>query len=381
MKIVIAPDSFKGSLSATAAAEAAGRGVLRARPDAQTVIVPLADGGEGTVEALVRATGGRILPAAATDPLGKRIESFFGVLGNGETAVVEMAAASGLPLVPEGKRNPMNTTSYGTGELIRAALNAGCSKLILGLGGSATNDGGVGMVQALGGIFKDSAGREIGRGGKELSRICSIDLSRLDPRLAKTKIIAASDVQNPLTGKTGASYIFGPQKGATPKMAEELDAGLKNLAEAIRRNLGIDVENQPGAGAAGGMGAACMAFLGAELRSGIDILLDATAFENKLQGAGLIITGEGRIDSQTLDGKTVSGVLRLARKAGVPVIALCGGVGPGGYGLLESGVCAVLSIANRPMTLAEAQAGAEELLERAAEQAVRLAYLNCRCEE
>jgi glycerate kinase len=381
LKIVIAPDSFKGSLSATAAAEAAGRGVLRARPDAQTVIVPLADGGEGTVEALVRATGGRILPAAATDPLGKRIESFFGVLGDGETAVVEMAAASGLPLVPEGKRNPMNTTSYGTGELIRAALNAGCSKLILGLGGSATNDGGVGMVQALGGIFKDSAGREIGRGGKELSRICLIDLSRLDPRLAKTKIIAASDVQNPLTGKTGASYIFGPQKGATAKMVEELDAGLKNLAEAIRRNLGIDVENQPGAGAAGGMGAACMAFLGAELRLGIDILLDATAFENKLQGAGLIITGEGRIDSQTLDGKTVSGVLRLARKAGVPVIALCGGVGPGGYDLLESGVCAVLSIANRPMTLAEAQAGAEELLERAAEQAIRLAYLNCRCEE
>lgn len=381
MKIVIAPDSFKGSLSATAAAEAAGRGVLRARPDAQTVIVPLADGGEGTVEALVRATGGRILPAVATDPLGKRIESFFGVLGDGETAVVEMAAASGLPLVPEGERNPMNTTSYGTGELIRAALNAGCSKLILGLGGSATNDGGVGMVQALGGIFKDSAGREIGRGGKELSRICSIDLSRLDPRLAKTKIIAASDVQNPLTGKTGASYIFGPQKGATPKMAEELDAGLKNLAEAIRRNLGIDVENQPGAGAAGGMGAACMAFLGAELRSGIDILLDATAFKNKLQGAGLVITGEGRIDSQTLDGKTVSGVLRLAQKAGVSVIALCGGVGPGGYDLLESGVCAVLSIANRPMTLAEAQAGAEELLERAAEQAIRLAYLNCRCEE
>jgi glycerate kinase len=381
LKIVIAPDSFKGSLSATAAAEAAGRGVLRARPDAQTVIVPLADGGEGTVEALVRATGGRILPAVATDPLGKRIESFFGVLGDGETAVVEMAAASGLPLVPEGERNPMNTTSYGTGELIRAALNAGCSKLILGLGGSATNDGGVGMVQALGGIFKDSAGRETGHGGRELSRICSIDLSRLDPRLAKTKIIAASDVQNPLTGKTGASYIFGPQKGATPKMAEELDAGLKNLAEAIRRNLGIDVENQPGAGAAGGMGAACMAFLGAELRSGIDILLDATAFKNKLQGAGLVITGEGRIDSQTLDGKTVSGVLRLAQNAGVPVIALCGGVGPGGYDLLESGVCAVLSIANRPMTLAEAQAGAEELLERAAEQAIRLAYLNCRCEE
>jgi glycerate kinase len=275
----------------------------------------------------------------------------------------------------------MNTTSYGTGELIQAALSAGCSSLILGLGGSATNDGGVGMVQALGGIFGDSAGKEIGRGGRELSRIASIDLSCLDPRLVNVDIVAASDVQNPLTGKTGAAHVFGPQKGATPQMVEELEAGLKNMADVIRHDLGIDIEAQPGAGAAGGMGAACMAFLGAELRSGIDILLEATAFSDKLQGAALVITGEGRVDSQTLDGKTVSGVLRAARAAGVPVVALCGGVGPGVYDLLDYGVCAVISIANRPMMLAEAQSDAEELLERSAEQIVRLACLHCRSGE
>jgi glycerate kinase len=272
----------------------------------------------------------------------------------------------------------MNTTSYGTGELICAALSAGCKTLILGLGGSATNDGGVGMVQALGGTFKDSYGKEVGRGGKELARIASIDLSHLDSRLSKVAIVAASDVQNPLTGKNGAAYVFGPQKGATPQMVVELDSGLQNLAAVIRRDLGVDIETRPGAGAAGGMGAAGMAFLHASLRSGIDILLEATDFDARLKDASLVITGEGRVDSQTMDGKTVSGVLCAAKKANVPVVTVCGGVGPGGYDLLDCGVCAVLSIANRPMTLAEAQADAAELMERAAEQAVRLASLNCR---
>ncbi len=385
MKIVIAPDSFKGSLSAHEAAEAIRDGVLRALPDAETVLIPLADGGEGTVDALVTATGGRIVRAPATDPLGHRIESFFGILGDGATAVVEMAAASGLPLVPPDMRNPLLTTSCGTGELIRAALDA-CEtspildkgdgapslRIILGLGGSATNDGGVGMVQALGGSFRDERGQEVGFGGGELARIRRIDLSGLDPRIAETEIVAACDVDNPLTGARGASAVFGPQKGATPEMVSALDAGLRNLAEVIRRDLGIDVERTPGAGAAGGIGAAAVAFLGAELRSGIEIVLGATHFAERIHGASLVITGEGRIDAQTLRGKTINGVLRAARAEGVPVVALGGGIEPEGYRLLDQGASAVLSIINRPMPLEEAQSSARELLAAASEQVVRL---------
>ncbi len=369
MKIIIAPDSFKGSLTATQAAESIAAGVRRALPDAELALIPLADGGEGTVEALVKATGGRVVPAEATDPLGNKIESFFGILGDGETAVVEMAAASGLPLVPDDLRNPMRTTTYGTGELIKAALDSGCRKLILGIGGSATNDGGVGAAQALGGSFTDTDGNEVGFGGGELARIRSIDLSNLDTRIGETEIVVACDVDNPLTGARGASAVFGPQKGASPQMVAGLDAGLHNLAEVIRRDLGVDVELLPGAGAAGGLGAASVAFLGAGLKSGIEIVLDATHFADHLNGASLVITGEGKIDAQTLQGKTINGVLRAARSAEVPVLALAGSVEPDGRELLNHGAVAVLPIVTEPIPLIEAFARASELLSCAAMKA------------
>lgn len=367
-KIIIAPDSFKGSLTAFEAAEAIAAGVRNALPEAECVLIPLADGGEGTVQALVKATGGRIIPAPATDPLGNRIESFFGVLGDGETVVVEMAAASGLPLVPEHLRNPMVTTTFGAGELIRAALDLGCRKLILGIGGSATNDGGIGAIQALGGRFMDENSDEVGFGGGELARIRSIDVTKLDPRLKDTATVVACDVDNPLTGPRGASAVFGPQKGATPEMVSALDAGLHNLAEVIRRDLGIDIENLPGAGAAGGLGAAAVAFLHAELRPGIEIVMEATHFAEQLDGASLVITGEGRVDKQTLGGKTVMGVLDAARSKGVPVLVLGGTVEAEGYELLDRGAIAVLPIA-ADMELDQAIARAGELLSTAAEQA------------
>ena len=372
MRIIIAPDSFKGSLSSTQAAESIRAGVLRALPGVETVLMPLADGGEGTVEALVKATGGRTVPAPATDPLGGKIESFFGILGDGETAVVEMAAASGLPLVPPNRRNPMVTTTYGTGELIKAALDAGCDRLILGIGGSATNDGGVGAIQALGGSFKDENGCEVGPGGRELARIRSVDISGLDPRISCTEVTVACDVDNPLTGERGAAFVFGPQKGATPEMVQALDLGLRNLAEVIRRDLGMEIEHLPGGGAAGGLGGAAAAFLGAKLKSGIEIVLEATRFAERMKGASLIITGEGKIDAQTLQGKTINGVLRVAQAGGVPVLALAGAVEPEGYELLNHGATAVISILNKTMTLEEAQARTSELLCIAAEQALRL---------
>ena len=385
MKIIIAPDSFKGSLTAAEAAEAIAAGVHNARPEAECVLIPLADGGEGTVQALVKATGGRIIRVLATDPLGNRIESYFGVLGDGETAVVEMAAASGLPLVPEQLRDPMVTTTFGTGELIKAALDMGCPdrsgcslsrhrRLILGIGGSATNDGGIGAIEALGGRFKDENGREVGPGGRELSRIRSIDVRELDPRLRDTAVVVACDVDNPLTGPRGASAVFGPQKGATPEMVAALDAGLRNLAEVIRRELGTDIECLPGAGAAGGLGAAAMAFLDAKLRPGIEIVMEATDFIEQLEGAVLVITGEGRVDAQTLHGKAVMGVLDAARSKGVPVLVLAGSVEPEGYEFLNHGAIAVVPIAGE-MDLEEAFAHAAELLTQAAEQALGLDFL------
>ena len=377
MKIIIAPDSFKGSLSAIQAAESIASGVRRAIPDAEIILIPLADGGEGTVEALVRATDGRVIRTPATDPLGNRIDSFFGILGDGETAVVEMAAASGLPLVPEDRRNPKLTTTFGTGELIRAALDTGCRKLILGIGGSATNDGGMGAIQSLGGSFKDASGREVGFGGGELARIRSIDLSGLDPRIRETEIVVACDVDNPLTGDRGASAVFAPQKGATPEMVKELDAGLSNLAEVIRLDVGVDVESLPGAGAAGGLGAAAVAFLGAELRPGIEIVMEATHFADHLKDTDLVITGEGKIDAQTLRGKTIMGVLRAAKLAGVPVLALAGAVEREGYALLEHGAIAVVPIVTEPMSQEEAFSRAGELLSTAAEEAVKEAHHHC----
>ena len=371
MKIIVSPDSFKGSLSAATAARAIADGIGRAAPEAEIVLIPLADGGERTVEAFVTAVGGRVIPVEATGPMGTPVEAFIGLLDSG-TAVVEMAAASGLPLVPQEQRNPLLATSYGTGELIRAALDVGCRRLILGIGGSATNDGGVGMIQALGGRFRDASGAEVGPGGGELSRINSIDLTGLDPRLQRVRTTVACDVENPLTGPNGASVVFGPQKGATPEMIAELDASLRNLADVIRRDLGIDIESAPGAGAAGGMGAAALAFLRAELESGIDVVMEVTHFGDALNGAAAVFTGEGRVDAQTLQGKVINGVLKTSSARGIAVIVLAGSIEPEGYGLVDHGAAAVLSMVDRPMTLAEAQERADELLSRASESAMRL---------
>lgn len=372
MKIVIAPDSFKGSLTALEACEAIKEGVLRACPDAEVVSVPMADGGEGTVQSLVDATGGELIRLKVTGPLGEPVDAFYGILGDGETAVIEMAAASGLPLVPEGKRDPRITTTYGTGELIRAALDRGARKFILGIGGSATNDGGSGVAEALGVRLLDEAGKPIGRGGAELARLASIDMSTMDPRVKEIEMVVACDVDNPLCGPRGAAAVYGPQKGATPEMVKELDAALANFAEVVRRDLGKDVKDVPGAGAAGGLGAGLVAFFGANLRRGVDIVIEATGLSEKVAGADLVITGEGKVDFQTAFGKTPQGVAKTAKKHGVPVVAIAGGIGDGAEVVYQHGIDSVVSIVRRPMSLKEAMENARTLMADTAEAVVRL---------
>lgn len=365
MKIVIAPDSFKESLSALEVANAIEKGFRRVFPDAQYVKIPLADGGEGTVQALVDATGGTIVEKQVTGPLGEPVSASFGLLGDGKTAVIEMAAASGLHLVPREKRNPLITTTRGTGELIRAALDCGVEHMIIGIGGSATNDGGAGMAQALGVKLLDANGEELGFGGGRLSRLAQIDVSALDERLNYVKVDVACDVTNPLTGSEGASFVFGPQKGATPDMVRQLDQNLQHYADVIAQALGKQV-NVPGAGAAGGLGAGLLAFLHAELKRGIDIVLEAVQFDEKVVGASLVITGEGRIDGQTVYGKTPVGVAKAAKKHGIPVIALAGSLSDDSDLVLRHGVDALYSIVPGIVSLAEAMEQAAYYVERTA---------------
>jgi len=372
VKIVIAPDSFKGSLTAEEAAKGIEAGVKRIYPRAQTIKIPLADGGEGTVAALVAATGGRIRMSKVTGPLGEPVEAPWGILGDGETAVVEMAAASGLPLVPPGRRNPLLTTTYGTGELIGAALAEGCRRIIVGIGGSATNDGGAGMAQALGVGFYNEEGKEIPPGAAGLAGLARIDISTLDPRISQVEVLVACDVDNPLTGPNGAARIYGPQKGAGPKMVEELDGILHRFASLLRRDLGQDVEDIPGAGAAGGLGAGLMAFTGARLVPGVQLVLEAVKLEEILEeGVDLVITGEGAINHQTIYGKTPVGVAKLAQKYKVPVIALVGCIEPGAEVVYDAGIDALKAIVPGPMSLEEAMARAAELISAAAERAMR----------
>lgn len=372
MRIIVAPDSFKGSLTAMEAAAAMRQGVLDALPDAEVVALPMADGGEGTTEALVAGTGGRLVPHVVTGPLGEPVEAAWGLLGDGETAVIEMAAASGLLLVPPDRRDPKVTTTYGTGELIRAALDRGVRRIVVGIGGSATNDGGVGMVQALGGRFLKADGSEVGRGGAALLDLERIDLSGLDPRLAEVELLVACDVDNPLTGPRGAAAVYGPQKGATPEDVVLLDRALTRMADVMARDLGRDVRERPGAGAAGGLGAGFLGFLGARLRPGIEVVIEATGLDQQLAGAGLVISGEGRTDGQTLAGKVPLGVARAAARHGVPVVVISGAVTADADALLEQGIHALLSIAPGPVTLDEAMARAGEWLRRATAQAMRL---------
>ncbi len=380
MKIVIAPDSFKENLTALEVATAIENGIKRVVPEAQCLKVPMADGGEGTVQALVDATGGRILKTQVVGPLGEKVNAAYGFLGNGVTAVIEMAEASGLPLVPREARDPLKTTTFGTGELIIDALNKGAQAIILGLGGSATVDGGAGMAQALGVKFLDQKGQLITGhcGGGVLDKIAKIDVSSLDQRLQRTKIILASDVDNPLCGQRGAARVFGPQKGATPEMVGILDRNLWHFAKVIKAELGVDIANVPGAGAAGGLGAGLIAFAHAEIRRGVELVIEATGLERHLQGADLVITGEGRVDFQTAFGKTPAGVAAAAKKLGIPVVAIGGGLADDARGVYEHGIDALAAGAARDMSLAEALKLSREHLANAGERVLRLILIGQR---
>jgi glycerate 2-kinase len=328
VKIVLAPDSFKESLSALEVATALEVGIRRVFPNVECIKVPMADGGEGTVDAMVSATGGRRLFKYVMGPLGERVRATYGLLGDRRTAVIEMAAASGLPLVPSNRRNPLKTTSFGTGELIRAALGKGARRVIIGIGGSATNDGGAGMAQALGVRFRDTSGAIIADGiaGGGLRPIHSIDLGQRIDDLAEAEILVACDVQNTLVGKSGATAVYGPQKGATAAQVAKLDQNLRHFGRLIERDLGIKVLTLKGGGAAGGLGAGLVAFAGGQLRSGVDLVVEAVDLPHHLDGADLVITGEGRIDSQTVFGKTPAGVAAAAARLRVPVVAVGGGL-------------------------------------------------------
>ncbi|MGS0725581.1 glycerate kinase [Shewanella sp. 0m-11] len=367
MKIVIAPDSFKESLTAMEVANEIERGFRTVLPTAEYIKVPVADGGEGTVQSMVDATQGSIVEINVTGPLGDRVAAFYGILGEGyqgskKTAVIEMAAASGLHLVAPDKRNPLITTSYGTGELIVDALNRGIEHIIIGLGGSATNDGGAGMAQAIGAHLLDSAGKALSPGGAALAELVSIDLTDLHPLIKKCSFEVACDVNNPLCGDKGASAIFGPQKGATPAMVKQLDGTLSHYADIIAKSGFTDNRDYAGAGAAGGMGLGVIAFLGAELKPGIDIVMQTVNLAGLLEGADLVITGEGRLDSQTLHGKTPMGVASVAKAQGIAVIAIAGCVSDDANMLLEHGIDALFSITPRALPLAEVLSSAKHNL-------------------
>ena len=371
MKIVIAPDSFKESLSAMEVANEIESGFKTILPDAEFIKVPVADGGEGTVQSMVDATQGRIIELEVTGPLGNRVAAYYGILGDEEgsggnnkikTAIIEMAAASGLHHVPANKRDPLITTSYGTGELICDALNRGIKRILIGLGGSATNDGGAGMAQALGIHLLDNEGKVLSVGGGSLSKLASIELQDAHPLMTECEFEVACDVDNPLCGDKGASAIFGPQKGATAEMVSILDTALSHFADVIEQTGIQDRRHQAGAGAAGGMGLGAMAFLNAKLRPGIDIVMETVKLSEKLIGADLVITGEGRLDSQTLHGKTPMGVTRLAKAQQIPVIAIAGCVSDDANVLLDHGIDAMFSITPRSLPLEEVLANAKHNL-------------------
>ncbi len=372
MKIVIASDKYKGSLSATEVCRVIGKTIKEIGPDIEVILSPMADGGDGTVETLVESLDGKFVELEVKGPLGEPVMARFGMIGSG-TAVIEMASASGLVLVPAGRRNPMETTTYGTGELILKAIDMGSKKIIVGIGGSATNDGGMGMAQALGYRLLDSSGDPLGFGGKELVRLSSIDDAGINSKLLSTTIEVASDVDNPLYGKKGAAYVYGPQKGAGPEMVKDLDEGLKNYAQVVARDLKKDIAGLPGAGAAGGLGAGLAAFAEGILKPGTDIVIETTGLEDKMKDADLIITGEGAMDDQTFYGKSAYGVAKLALKYSIPVITINGSVLSDRNNIDEKNSSLFsgnFSIINRPMTLEEAIRDAEELLSGAAAEII-----------
>ena len=371
MRIVVAPNAFKGSLSALAAAKAIGDGIRLADPDADLTLVPIADGGDGTVDALVAGADGQHRVLRVRGPLTDPVDADYGVIDGGKTAVIEMAKAAGLALLPQDKRDPRVTTTYGVGELLQHAYDGGARHFIVGIGGSATNDGGAGMAQALGYHLLDAQGHELPPGGLALQNLARIHVGGVHANWTDAQVDVACDVTNPLTGPSGASAVYGPQKGATPEVVAELDAALKHFAQIIRRDLGVDVEPLPGAGAAGGLGAGLVAFTGARLRPGAEMVMEALKLDDRIKGADLVITGEGRLDSQTARfGKGPAAVARHARKAGIPVVALAGGIADEAeLRLLFDGLEATVV---QPCTLEDAIAQAEPLLLRAANRVMRL---------
>lgn len=371
MKILIASDSFKGTITSLEAADYIEKGIRKVFPDSINHKIAVADGGEGTVEAILENSGGDLISVDVTGPQGNRVTASYGILKD-KTAIIEMASASGLPLVPENRRNPLLMTTKGTGELILSALDRGCRKIIIGLGGSATNDGGVGMAQALGIGFKDKQGNELNSGGGSLQNLSTIDLAGSDKRLKQTEIIIASDVTNPLLGKNGASYVYGPQKGADPHMVDLLDKNLQHLNSIAEDQLKLKLAETAGAGAAGGLGYGLLAFCNAQIQSGIEILLDTIEFNTLLPGTDMVITGEGRIDGQSINGKVPVGIAGRAKKYNIPVLVIAGGMEGNFEAVYDYGIDSIMSTVNRAMALKEAMNKGPALLIDAAERAMRM---------
>jgi len=374
-KILIASDSFKGAASALEVCNAIENGIKQVCPEVETIKTPMADGGEGTVESLIAATKGRFIRKLVTDPLGGKVKAKFGILGDNKTAVIEMAEASGLPLVPPEKRNPLKTTTYGTGELIKYAMGKGAKRFIIGIGGSATVDGGAGMAQALGAKLVDKRGKEIGFGGDSLSNLFKIDTSSMDERIKACDFEVACDVDNPLCGTKGAAYVYAPQKGATKTQVTVLDRALSHFANIVYRDTGTKVDTFPGAGAAGGLGAGLVAFLDARLKSGIELVIKASGIEHYIQDVDLVITGEGKIDGQTIFGKTPIGVAKLAKKYGKPVIAVCGMVDEGYEKVYKNGIDAIITEFNSSLTTQEQIGQCKRLIQQVTANAMRLAVI------
>lgn len=371
MRFLFASDSFKGTITSEQSIRLLTEAAQKIFPGCETAGVPVADGGEGTVEAVVTATGGKMRTVKVNGPLMEDAEAFYGVFG-GDSAVIEMAAASGLLMVPRELRNPLNTTTYGTGQMICDAFDQGLRKLSIAIGGSATNDGGMGAMRALGVRFLDKDGNELAGTGADLEKVADIDVSGLHPAVNESQITVMCDVTNPLTGPDGATYTFGKQKGGTPEILDRLEAGMKNYASVMRDKLGIDVEQKAGSGAAGGLGAALCGFLNATLKSGIDTVLDLIGFDGLLEGTDLVITGEGRIDWQSAFGKVPSGIGQRCKAKGIPAVAIVGGMGQGAEEIFEYGIESILPTINGAMDINEACDRAEELYASAAERTFRM---------
>lgn len=372
MKIIVSPDSFKGSCSAIEVANSIEKAIYDVDRTVDVVKMPVADGGEGTIDAITSCVPSTIYEMEICDPMGKRAMAKYAVIDNGDTAIIEMAQASGLPMVPVEERNPLLATTYGTGQLMKDALDKGVKKMIIGIGGSATNDGGAGMLMALGASFRNIKGEEIALGGAALAELVEIDLSEFDSRIYDVEITVACDVTNPLTGENGASYVYGPQKGATPEMVKELDAALTYFAKLSAKGFGEDYSTYPGTGAAGGLGFALIAYCKAKFAAGIDIVLNVSGFEKELADADLVITGEGRIDGQSVQGKVLYGIGTRAKAKNVPVIAVGGAVRSDSEALLNHGITAMFSIANGPMTLEYAMEHGCELIEQVTKNVMRV---------